>query len=122
LNDFINAKSGLKYYNAAAAAKPFVSTPQPACYAEMIQHGVNGFLATSTDDFVDVILRLHGDRTLREKVGQRAFEDILAHFTLDQTVFDYLKAICQVLPDWQSRPASDPDHIVSNWFHEVAEN
>jgi GT2 family glycosyltransferase/polysaccharide pyruvyl transferase WcaK-like protein len=123
LNDFINAKSGLKYYNAAAAAKSFVSTPQPSCYAQMIQHGVNGFLAESIDDFVDIILRLHDDRNLGEKVGQRAFEDVLANYTLDQTIFDYLKAICQVLPGWQSKPRPDPDDITSRsrWTHELAE-
>jgi GT2 family glycosyltransferase len=121
LNDFINAKSGLKYYNAAAAAKPFVSTPQPSCYAEIIQHGVNGFLVESTDDFLNIILRLYDDRTLREKVGQRAFEDVLANYTLDQTVFDYLKAICQVLPEWHAKPALEPDDIASRRIHEFAE-
>jgi GT2 family glycosyltransferase/glycosyltransferase involved in cell wall biosynthesis len=104
MNDFINAKSGLKYYNAAAAAKPLVSTPRPSCYSEIIQNGVNGFLAQSIDSFVDLILKLRADPALREKVGQRAFEDLLANYTLDQTVFDYLEAICYVLPEWQ-RPA-----------------
>ncbi len=114
LSDFINSKSGLKYYNAGAAAKPFVSTRQPACYEQLIQDNVNGFLADSIEDFVEVISELRKDPALRKAVGVRAFEDVLSHYTLDQTVFAYLDAFSRILPAWKAGTDEPEVALLSN--------
>jgi len=120
LSDFINSKSGLKYYNAGAAAKAFVSTRQPSCYAEIVRSGINGFLADSVDDFAEIIIKLRQNPILRKAVGERAFEDVLAHYTLDQTVFDYLDAFCQVLPKWQSSTIRTEVALPANCLNAVS--
>jgi glycosyltransferase involved in cell wall biosynthesis len=99
LGDFVNSKSALKYYNAALAEKAFISTPQPVAYAEMIEHGVNGFLADSADEFAEIIVRLRQDPTLKAAVGARAFEDVIANHTLDVVVFDYIDAFSRMLTE-----------------------
>lgn len=36
------------------------------------------------------------DASLRKHVGQEAFENVLANYTLDLTLFDYLAAFCRI--------------------------
>lgn len=102
LENVINAKSGLKYYNAGAAAKTFISTPRPICYKEMIRHGENGFIAETAAEFVELITRAKENPNLRREIGQRAFEDVIANYTLDMTIFEYLTALTKTVPEWKA--------------------
>lgn len=110
LDDFINSKSGLKYYNAGAAAKPFISTSRPICYQEMIRHGENGFIAETADEFVELILSLKRDAALRRRIGGSAFEDVTANYTLDVTVQEYVAALTSVVPTRRERPSGEAGH------------
>jgi glycosyltransferase involved in cell wall biosynthesis len=53
-NPFCDAKSPLKYYEAALVGVPSLVTANPV-YQSLIEHGVNGLLAVSADDWVSGI-------------------------------------------------------------------
>ena len=50
--------------------------------SEVIEDGVNGFLATSTEDWVDKLSQLIEDQTLRESMGKKGRETILKRYSV----------------------------------------
>lgn len=70
-NPYCEAKSNLKYYEAALLEIPTVASPtQP--FVEAIRSGENGFLAGSDDEWLQALTALVDDRDLRRAIGQRA--------------------------------------------------
>ncbi len=77
---FNEAKSAIKWLEAALTATPTVASPtQPFC--EAIDHGVNGFLAESVDDWFELLDRLLADPVLRARTGARASRDALLRWS-----------------------------------------
>jgi glycosyltransferase involved in cell wall biosynthesis len=75
-NAFCEAKSELKFYEAAIVDVPTVASPtQP--YASCIEHGRNGFLAATTDEWFDAFERLIGSSELCQTVARAAYNDVL---------------------------------------------
>lgn len=76
LGRFNEAKSAIKWLEAALCATPTVASPtQP--FAEAIRHGENGFLATTADEWHAALRLLMTDGVLRASVGARARRDAL---------------------------------------------
>jgi glycosyltransferase involved in cell wall biosynthesis/GT2 family glycosyltransferase len=75
-NVFCEAKSELKYFEAALVNVPTVASPT-APFAEAIQHERTGFLAASTGEWYDTIKRLVEDSNLRRLVGRAACLDVV---------------------------------------------
>ena len=57
INPFTEAKSDLKYYEAALVEVPSVASPT-AVYQSAIEHGSNGFLARTSDDWYEALRNL----------------------------------------------------------------
>lgn len=73
---FNEAKSAIKQLEAALVETPTVATPtQP--FREAIDHGVNGLLATSHEEWVAALELLLGDAAARHRLGARARRDAL---------------------------------------------
>ena len=72
-NPFCEAKSELKWLEAAAVGVPTVASPT-APYRAAIRHGETGFLASTTEDWVDALRLLAGDPVRRQAVGSAAAE------------------------------------------------
>lgn len=73
---FNEAKSAIKWLEAALVATPTVASPsQP--FQEAVQHGRNGLLAATTDDWVAHLSALVSDVSLRRRLGERARRDAL---------------------------------------------
>ncbi|WMJ72091.1 glycosyltransferase [Cytophagaceae bacterium ABcell3] len=90
VDNFINAKSGLKYYNAGIAKKVFITTPYPVAYSEMICHNQNGFLVNTIDEIVPIIAELEKNIEKKKEIGYNAYLDVNTNYSTKTTVLDYL--------------------------------
>lgn len=67
---YMLAKSNVKVVNAMAFGMPVLASPIPS-YKRIIEHGVNGFLCPSIEDWGKYLRELK-DLDLRKKIGQNA--------------------------------------------------
>ncbi len=74
-------KCGLKVLQYQAAGLPVVANPV-GCQSEMIRPGVDGFLATRPDEWVDAVRRLAGDPELRRRMGPRRARRVEADYSV----------------------------------------
>lgn len=75
-NPFCEAKSELKFFEAALVGVPTVASPTGA-YAGAICDGVNGFLAKSPEEWRESLFRLMKDSALRANVAREALRSVL---------------------------------------------
>ncbi len=78
-NPFCDAKSELKYFEAALCGVPTVASPTGP-FSRAIREGVTGFLAGSGQAWYEALSRLAADPALRARVGQAAYHDVLGAF------------------------------------------
>ncbi|MDG6094355.1 glycosyltransferase [Acetobacter sp. AN02] len=78
-NVFCEAKSEIKYMEAALAGVPSVVSPT-APYRAAIENGVTGFLAQSEAEWEDALTRLLDDPDLRARMARNAYHDVLWRF------------------------------------------
>lgn len=78
-NPFCDAKSELKFFEAALVNVPTVASPTKP-YAAAIRHGKNGFLASSTEEWETALDNLITDSVLRDRVGNEAYRSVLWTF------------------------------------------
>ena len=64
-------KCAYKLLQVMAAGKPVIASPVGA-NVQVVRHGVNGFLANTTEEWVDALRRLATDRALRQRMGAEA--------------------------------------------------
>jgi hypothetical protein len=75
-NRFCEAKSELKFFEAALVGVPTIASPtQP--FVDAIRHGETGFLANSNHEWHESLDRLIRDRELRERTAAKAYRDVL---------------------------------------------
>jgi glycosyltransferase involved in cell wall biosynthesis/tetratricopeptide (TPR) repeat protein len=79
-NPFCEAKSDLKYFEAACLAVPTVASATPV-FHDAIRHGETGFLAESEEDWHNALTALVRDRSLREKVSAAARKHALEAYS-----------------------------------------
>ncbi len=73
---FNEAKSAIKWLEAGLVATPTISSPTEA-FCEVINHGRNGLLASSREDWVEAVVLLAGDAHTRRRMGEAARRDAL---------------------------------------------
>ena len=74
-------KCGFKAIQYMSLALPPVAS-RVGVYPEIIQEGVNGFLAGPVEEWEEKISRLAGDGDLRRRVGEAAREEVRKRFSL----------------------------------------
>lgn len=77
---FNDAKSNIKYLEAATLHIPSVCSPT-AEYLTTIQQGETGFLASTVDEWEAMLTQLVDDAALRKAMGDRAYAHVQAHYT-----------------------------------------
>jgi glycosyltransferase involved in cell wall biosynthesis len=82
-NDWTRCKSNNKIASYMAMAIPTVGTPIPS-YKETIKSGVNGFLASTEEDWYNHLEKLIINHNLRNEIGQKGRETVLSSFTLEK--------------------------------------
>lgn len=70
-NPFCQAKSELKFFEAAVAGVPSVVSATPPMRAA-VRHGENGFLAKKPEDWEPLLEQLIADKALRERMARNA--------------------------------------------------
>lgn len=74
------AKSNVKATTAMALGLPVICSPLQA-YEEVVDHGVNGFIADSRQEWLEALTMLR-DEKVRERVGRAALESV-GDYTLE---------------------------------------
>lgn len=77
---FCHAKSQLKFVEAALCGVPTVASPMPS-FAESINHGVSGVLASTSSQWYRAMKSLLDDSDLRDRMGQEAHRTCMSRFT-----------------------------------------
>ena len=89
---FNEAKSAIKWLEAALVATPTVASPTEP-FQEAIAHGRNGLLATTTDEWQAAIESLLTDTALRHRIGARARRDALLRWSPHLQAHEYLQIL-----------------------------
>lgn len=104
-NPFNDAKSGLKFMEGAALGVPMVCSRVPA-YADLVEHGVTGFLASTPAQWYEHISALIEDPALRLRMGDAAREAARA-WTIDKHIHRWESAYQSLLtPESASEPTN----------------
>jgi glycosyltransferase involved in cell wall biosynthesis len=91
-------KCGLKVLQYMAAGLPVVANPV-GVQAQMIQHGVTGFLADTPDEWCEAIAKLAADPALRRRLGQSGREALERDYSVAagagrwQTLLEHLAGV-----------------------------
>ena len=75
-NPFCEAKSELKYFDAALVEVPTIATPTEP-FRQAIRDGETVLLASQEFEWVDAMMRLLDDAALRARMGRAAYHDVL---------------------------------------------
>ena len=87
---FCDAKSPLKYFEAALVGVPSIATANPT-YNELIRHRENGLLAHSEAEWAASIDLLANEPELRARLAALAREDCVARFHAHRLAEKYLQ-------------------------------
>lgn len=95
LGRFNEAKSAIKWLEAALCATPTIASPtQP--FVEVIEHGTNGFLAAEPREWAEALRTLLGDDVARRAIGARARRDALLGWSPHRQADRYLEILRSV--------------------------
>jgi len=85
-------KCGLKTLQYQAAGLPVIANPV-GVQRDMVQPGTTGFLAASTDEFVNAIRQLSADAGLRARMGRAARERVEREFSINVWERSFVRAV-----------------------------
>jgi len=89
-DEWAKGKCGLKGLQYMALEIPTIMSPV-GVNSEIIQSGVNGFLATTDDDYVNAISVLIEDGILRKKIGAEGRRTVVEKFSVKALQKKYLE-------------------------------
>jgi glycosyltransferase involved in cell wall biosynthesis len=94
-NPFCEAKSELKYFEAALVQVPTVAAAT-APYAAAIQSGINGYIARSEAEWRDLLVTLIDEQDTRRRLGREAYWHALVRFGPEAQCLDGLAVIAEL--------------------------
>ena len=100
-NPFCHAKSELKYFEAAIVGVPTVASSTDT-FKRCITHGVNGMLASSTDEWYTCIKGLLDDRQLYKNIQKNAYEQAVESYSPQTVAKEALIAYQGILREYRS--------------------
>jgi glycosyltransferase involved in cell wall biosynthesis len=89
---FTRGKCAFKLIQYMGAWKPVVASPVGE-NTVVVEHGINGFLATSRGEWLDALQRIGTDPERAAEMGRRGREKVEARYSLDRTG-DALADLC----------------------------
>lgn len=91
-----NGKCGLKGLTYMACGVATVMSPV-GVNKEIIQHGHNGFLANTEEEWINCLSQLIEDKTLRNKLGEAGRKTVIDKYSVEANKINYLNAFRSVL-------------------------
>ncbi|MCC5617186.1 glycosyltransferase [Nostoc sp. CHAB 5836] len=95
-NDFTEAKSELKYFEAALLSVPTIASDTSA-FRIAIQNGVNGLLCNNLIEWENAMYQLVTNHKLRQEMGHKAFEDTNSRYLTRVAALETLKGWSNLL-------------------------
>ncbi|MEO1440422.1 MAG: glycosyltransferase [Chloroflexota bacterium] len=101
--------SPLKLFEYMASGRAVVASDLPG-WADVVRDGDNALLVppSEVDAMAAALLRLHDDAALREKIGEAARTDALAHYTWDARAHTILAQVNRVLQSGETENRGEP--------------
>lgn len=95
-DEWANGKCGLKGLQYMSLSIPTIMSPV-GVNIEIIQDGVNGFLADSDEEWIDKLSRLIESKELREKLGSAGRQTVVEKYSVEANKQKYLDAFNSLL-------------------------
>jgi glycosyltransferase involved in cell wall biosynthesis len=95
-DEWAKGKCGLKGLSYMACEVPTIMSPV-GVNTEIIEHGKNGFLASTTDEWITALSTLIEDATLRKNIGKAGRQTVLEKYSVLSQQQNYLNAFKEVL-------------------------
>lgn len=95
-SQFNRCKSPIKFLEYSSRGIPGVYS-RVAPFESVVQHGINGFLAATLDEWEENLVRLIEDPDLRSKLGMRALETVKREWLLSQHAHQWPEVYAQAL-------------------------
>lgn len=105
---FNNAKSAIKAMEYAACGAAVVASP--TVYKGIINHGVDGFIADSVDEWEKYLSMLVEDYTLRHDIAKKLLAKVKKHYTLDTNAWRWVDAWSEIVSNFREK--SRQPHIL----------
>jgi glycosyltransferase involved in cell wall biosynthesis len=93
-------KCGYKLIQYMACGRPVVASPI-GVNRQIVEHGVNGYLAATADEWVIALRTLRDDQGLRDKLGRNGRKKVEGHYCLQVTaprLAELLRTACSAAP------------------------
>lgn len=95
-DEWAKGKCGLKGLTYMACEVPTVMSPV-GVNVDIIRHGENGFLASTTEEWVNYLSQLIESAELRERMGKAARQTVIEKYSVQAQKENYLQAFRSVL-------------------------
>ena len=113
-NPFCEAKSEIKYSDAALLKIPTVASPTDA-FRWAIQDGFNGFLATSEDEWYECLRKLIEDPELRKTMAQRAHEHVMKYYMPESMASSVKKTYMRIISEYRQKKGIESSALKINF-------
>jgi glycosyltransferase involved in cell wall biosynthesis len=94
-DDWAKGKCGLKGLQYMALAIPTIMSPV-GVNSEIIEDGINGFLASDTNEWVNKLSLLIDSKNLRKTMGYKGRETVVSRFSIESNKILYLQYFTKV--------------------------
>jgi glycosyltransferase involved in cell wall biosynthesis len=88
INEFTDAKSATRFMHAGLCSIPTIATPTRP-FVQLIEDGVNGFLARNKEEWFDKLDLLVTNKSLIQKMGENANHTVLRSCTVDSIKLEF---------------------------------
>jgi len=98
---FNRAKTYIKAMEYAASGAPVVASP--TVYDKIIDHGENGFIATTADEWEEYLSALVESEDLRKRISGALFEKVEQQHNIERESWRWLEAWTEIVADYRYR-------------------
>lgn len=95
LENFMLAKSEIKYALAGACGVPLIVSPLGA-YRINMQHDLTGYFATSPEEWKECLVDVFTNRSKAERISHDSHQDVAKRYSLERAASDYNKLFSEI--------------------------